>query len=137
MTSGTRRTPAGPDGGIADRFATLVRDRYLLWWRLAVRVVEAASLIALDRDPHGIGIAAAVACAAYDAGLSTWLRRSGRMAFWPRLALDTVDVAAWSLAIGGPADAAVLAASPLAAEAGMRFGWRGLVVPLVVGGITN
>jgi type VII secretion integral membrane protein EccD len=130
-------TPATSDDAAAARFAVILRDPYLLWWRLAVRVVEAASLVALGRNPHGIGVAAAAAFAVYDVGLAVWLRRAGRDAFWARLALDTADVVAWSLAIGAPADAAVLIASPLAAEAGMRSGGRGLVVPLVVGAGTN
>jgi hypothetical protein len=53
-----------------------------------------------------------------------------------RLVLDAVDVAVWSQAIGTSPDVAALAASPLALEAGLRSGWRGLVVPLVVGGLS-
>ncbi|HXM58808.1 MAG TPA: EsaB/YukD family protein, partial [Candidatus Dormibacteraeota bacterium] len=120
---------------VGARFAVLLRERYLLWWRLAVRVVEAASLVALDRNPHELGVAAAVACAVYDAGLAVWLRRSGRLALWPRLALDAADMTAWALAIGTAPDVAVLTASPLAAEAGMLLGWRALVVPLVLGAV--
>ena len=119
------------------RTAALVRDRYFIWWRLAVRFVEAASLVALGRDYHGLGLAAAAACALYDAGLALWLQRTGRTALWWRLALDSVDVTVWSQAIGGSSDIASLAASPLALEAGLRFGWRGLVVPATVGGVST
>ena len=122
-----------PETGVAARSATLLQRRYLLWWRLAVRLVEAASLMALGRDPHGLGLAAAAACAIYDVCLAAWLRRSGRAAIWPRLALDAADMTAWSLAMGEVADVVVLTASPLAVEAGMRMRWRGLVVPLVLG----
>src|SRR5258708_3723136 len=130
---GRGRTPATADAAAAARFAVILRDPYLMWWRLAVRVVEAASLIALGRNAHGIGVAAAAAFAVYDVGLAVWLRRAGRDAFWARLALDTADVVAWSLAIGAPADAAVLIASPLAAEAGVRSGRPRLGGPLVGG----
>jgi hypothetical protein len=133
MASSGSGVPAEPDAGVAARSAALLRNRYFLWWRLAVRVVEAASLVALDRDPHGIGVAAAAICSIFDVGLAAWLRRSGRLALWPRLTLDTIDMAGWSLAIGTAPDVAVLTASPLAVEAGMRLGWRGLVVPLVLG----
>src|SRR5215831_15041279 len=101
MASGTGQALARPDPDVADRLATLIRDRYLLWWRLAVRVVEASTLVALGRDGHGLGIVAAVACALYDVALATLLRRFGRMALWPRLALDALDVTGWTLAIGG------------------------------------
>jgi len=117
--------------------AALLRDRYFIWWRLAVRFVEAASLVAVGHDGHGLGVAAAAVCALYDVGLALALRRTGRTALPWRLALDSVDVAAWSQAIGGSSDVASLAASPLALEAGLRFGWRGLVVPAAVGGLST
>jgi hypothetical protein len=118
------------------RAANLLRNRYFLWWRLAVRFVEAASLVALGRDMHGLGVAVAAACALYDVGLAAWLRRTGRTGLWWRLALDGADVALWSQAIGTSPDVAALAASPLALEAGLQFGWRGLVVPLAVGSLS-
>src|SRR5215470_10437113 len=117
--------------------AALLRDRYFIWWRLAVRFVEAASLVAVGHDWHGLGVAAAAVCALYDVGLAVALRRTGRTALPWRLALDSVDVAAWSQAIGGSSDVASLVASPLALEAGLRLGWRGLVVPAAVGVVTN
>ena len=131
--------PAGAeqDPAFVLEAAELMRDRYFIWWRLSVRFVEAASLVALGRDGHGIGVAAAVACALYDVGLAMWLRRTGRSALWWRLGLDSIDVAAWSHAIGGPSAVASLAATPLALEAGLRFGWRGLVVPAAVGGLAS
>jgi hypothetical protein len=132
------QSPTAAEGGPVARLraAILVRTRFFLWWRLAVRFVEAASLVALGRDAHGAGVVAAAACALYDAGLATWLRRTGRTAFWPRLILDAVDVAVWTQAIGGSPDVAALAASPLALEAGLRHSWRGLLVPLAVGGLS-
>jgi hypothetical protein len=134
---GRDRTPPTRDGRVAVQAATLLRNRYFLWWRLAVRVVEAASLVALGRDLHGLGVVAAVACALYDLGVADRLRRSGRTALWPRLALDTIDMTAWSLAIGTSPDVAVLTASPLAMEVGLRYGWRGLAMPLTTGVVTN
>jgi hypothetical protein len=137
MPSSQGATAAAEGSSVARlRAPNLLRNRYFLWWRLAVRFVEAASLVALARDAHGLGLAAAAACALYDVGLAGWLRRSGRTALWARLALDAVDVAVWSQAIGTTPDVAALIASPLALEAGFRYGWRGLVVPLAVGGLS-
>ena len=131
-------TPEADGGSLAQLRATnLLRTRFFLWWRLSVRFVEAASLVALGRDLHGAGVVAAAACALYDVGLAAWLRRTGRTAFWPRLVLDAVDVAVWSQAIGSSPDVAALAASPLAFDASLRYGWRGLVVPAAVGGLST
>jgi hypothetical protein len=130
-------TPAAEGGSVARlRAAILVRTRFFLWWRLAVRFVEAASLVALARDGHGVGVVAAAACALYDVVLATWLRRSGRTAFWPRLVLDAIDVALWTQAIGTSPDVAALAASPLALEAGLLHDRRGVLVPLAAGGLS-
>jgi hypothetical protein len=135
---GRDRTRTTRDGrSVAIQASTLLRNRYFLWWRLAVRIVEAASLVALGRDLHGLGVVAAAACALYDLGVADRLRRSGQTALWPRLALDTIDMTAWSLAIGTSPDVAVLTASPLALEVGMRYGWRGLAMPLFTGIVTN
>jgi hypothetical protein len=59
----------------------------------------------------------------------------GDLRLW--LALDSIDVALWALALGGHADAAALIASPLAYEAGVAAGWRGLAVPAAVGTTAN
>lgn len=45
-------TRAAHDYSPTLQVAALMRDRYFLWWRLAVRVVEATSLVALGRDGH-------------------------------------------------------------------------------------
>src|SRR5262249_30885865 len=94
--TGTPTTTGEEDAPIVLRRAGLLRAGYFIWWRLAVRFVEAASLVALGRDPHGLGVAAAAACALYDVGLALWLRRTGRTTLRWRLPLDSVDVATWS-----------------------------------------
>ncbi len=111
--------------------------RYFLWNRLAVRFVEGATLVALGRNTHGLGVAAAVACAVLDLALAALLLRTRvRVPMWLRLLLDSVDVAGWSLAVGHPVDLATLAATPLAVEAA-TLGWRGLAVPAAVGAATT
>src|SRR5215471_15693319 len=121
---------------VAARTANLLRNRYFVWWRLSVRFVEAASLVALGRDAHGLGVAAAVGCAMYDVALAAWLWYEPRPSLWWRLVLDAVDVALWSWAIGNSPDVAALIASPLALQAGLQLGWRGLVMPLAVGALS-
>jgi hypothetical protein len=63
------------------------------------------------------------------------LRRDERFGLRWRLPLDALDTAFWVLSprpVSGHYDWAVLIAAPLAAEAGVRMGWRGLIVPLGV-----
>src|SRR6266851_9300827 len=138
--------PAGGETGITSvergagdllrQTAAQVLPLYFLWNRLAVRAVEAVTLVALGRDPHGLGVAAAAACAVYDICIAWALRRSG-LPVWLRLGLDSLDVAAWSLELGHAMDAAAMAAAPLSLEMGMRSGWRGLTAPAAVGGVTS
>jgi uncharacterized membrane protein YsdA (DUF1294 family) len=115
----------------------LVRDRYFLWNRLAVRLVEGMTMVALGRDPHGLGVAAAAACGVYDLLLGGRWSRAGGASFWPRLALDTCDAAIWSVALGHPADVAALIAAPLAFQAMWQGRWQAALVPGVVGGVTS
>lgn len=122
---------------IVVRVTMQLRNRSFFWYRLAVRAMEAVTLVALGRDLHGLGVVAAAGCAAVDLGVAGWLRRSGPLPLWPRMVADSLDVAAWSLALGHSPDVAALAASPLACEAGLRLRWRGLVVPATVGGVTT
>jgi hypothetical protein len=119
--------------GVAVRAVSLVRNRYFLWNRLAVRLLEGTLMIQEHRNGHGQGVAAAGACVVLDLGLAWLLRRTAGTCIWPRLALDSIDVAGWCWALGGAPAPGVLAASPLACEAAIRSGWRGLVVPAVVG----
>lgn len=74
-------------------------------------------------------MAAAAACALGDGLVGLALVRSRRVGLPARLAADAVDAAAWSLAVRGSYDAAVLVGVPLAMEAGMRLGVAGLVAP--------
>lgn len=63
------------------------------------------------------------------------LRKPDRFGFKSRLAVDTIDVAIWSLAPYPPPgryDLAVFIAAPLAIEAGLRRRAAGFVVPAVI-----
>jgi hypothetical protein len=93
------------------RATTLIRNQYFLWTRLSVRVVEDMSLVALGRNPHGVAVAAALVFGLYDLGLAVLLHCSGCVPSWLRLGLDSLDVAAWSVAIGSAPDVAALAAA--------------------------
>jgi hypothetical protein len=123
--------------GIATQAVVIASGQYFLWNRLAVRFVEGATLVSLGRNGHNLGVAAAAACAVADVALAAVLLTArARMPLRLRLALDSVDVASWSLAVGHPVDVATLAAAPLAAEAATR-GWAGLAVPAAVGTTTS
>src|SRR5579885_784854 len=63
------------------------------------------------------------------------LRRDDRFGLAWRLPLDAADAAFWAMSpspASGRYDWAVILAVPLAMEAGVRLGWRGLVVPLTI-----
>jgi hypothetical protein len=76
---------------------------------------------------------------AVDLALWQWLRRSDRLALWPRLSLDALDTAVWSFAPypDGYWDYAVLPGVPLGVEAGLGHRWRGMVVPMVSAAVTS
>jgi hypothetical protein len=74
------------------------------------------------------------ASVAVDVGVWIVLRDPKRFVFKTRLALDSADIALWSLApYAGdtPYALAIFVGFPLALEAGLRRGWFGLVVPAV------
>lgn len=104
----------------------------LLGFKLVTRLFEA--LIALQAGfDRGWPLAlAALGCAVLDCLLAPILSGPGRRML-PRTVLDTADVAFWSLALPGASDVAVVAASPLILEAGLWYGARGLVMPVVIG----
>jgi hypothetical protein len=109
-----------------------IRNQYVLWMRLGVRAWEAATVVSLGRDRHGLLVAAALGCALYDVALATLLRRGVRLPLVLRGAADCVDIAAWSLVLG-TGSVAPMAAAPLCLEIGLRYGWRGVGGPFAVG----
>jgi hypothetical protein len=107
--------------------------RMLLGFKLTTRLFEA--LVALQAGwDHGWPLAlAALGCAVLDYLLAPVLSGPGRRIV-PRLLLDTIDVTFWSFALPGAGDVAVVAASPGITEAGLWYGARGLVAPVLIGG---
>lgn len=110
-----------------------VRPRFHLSYRLAARVSQ---LLAPDGGARTAGWRVLlVASVALDVGLWWALRKPGRFGLKTRLAIDSVDIAVWSLApypAGLPYFIAVLIGFPLALEAGIRRRLGGLVVPAVL-----
>src|SRR5215472_17650108 len=134
MTSTPSNEPP-PDenlAGVAARATLRIRNQYFLWMRLGVRAWEAATVVALGLDRHGLLVAAAVGCALLDVGQAALLRRRARLPLLLRGAVDVVDVAAWSLVLGS-GSVAPMAAAPLSLELGLRFGWRGSGGPAAIG----
>lgn len=108
--------------------------RFHLVYRLAARAYQ----FGVARSSPGAArwrTRAALACAVCDvagAALLRWgERRNQRLAIAPRLLLDAADGALWCSDAGLNTDAAVLCGVPLAAEAGLRLGRAGIVVPVL------
>lgn len=120
----------GPDYGTEAFLA--VRARFHLSYRLAVRFAQ----LAPDGGARTPGWQALVVVfLALDVGLWFALRNPQRFGLKSRLAIDSVDVAVWSLApypAGLPYFVAVLIGFPLALEAGLRMRLGGLVVPAAI-----
>jgi hypothetical protein len=140
VTSGDRpEADAGPAEfdlrltRLMPRIARSFPLRMLLSFKLVTRAFEA--LIALQAGfDRGWPLAlAALGFAVLDCLLAPVLSGPGRRML-PRTALDAADVAFWSLALPAAGDVAVIAASPLILEAGLWYGARGLVMPVVIGG---
>jgi hypothetical protein len=115
------------------RMAKAFPYRMLLSFKLITRLFEA--LVALQAGfGHGWPLAlAALGCAVLDCLLAPALSGPGRRVL-PRLALDTLDVTLWSLALPGSGDVVVVGASPVITETGLWYGARGLAAPVLIGG---
>jgi hypothetical protein len=121
---------AGDDHGL--RALLAVRSRHFLTYRLAVRVSQ---FTVADGGAKTTPWRLLLVCGiALDIGTWFVLRRPARFGFKTRLALDSIDVAIWSLAPYTPAyryPLAVFAAAPLAIEAGIRRPRSAYLVPSV------
>ena len=119
-----RRWGLAPDSFVNDRAATHVI------WRLGSRVHQVLSTRGAAHTPAW---RAAAAAGALTDLLGAWyLSKSEEFHLVPRLVLDAADLALWCLAAGDDPDStsdAVIPAVALAAEAGARLGFGGLVVP--------
>jgi hypothetical protein len=113
------------------------RSRFHVVYRLMVRLNQVGDPAGGARTTRWRWLLAASAGA--DVILWQWLRRSDRLALWPRLPLDALDTAVWSFAPypDGYWDYAVLPGVPLGVEAGLGHRWRGMVVPVVNAAATS
>ncbi len=119
-----RRWGLAPDSFVDARAATH------LIWHLGSRIHQVLSTRGAARSPAWR--AAAVAGAVVDAVGASFLVESDAFHLLPRLAADAADLAVWCMAAGDDPDStsdAVIPGVALAAEAGARLGFGGLVVP--------
>ncbi|MDQ4068288.1 MAG: hypothetical protein M3203_02225 [Actinomycetota bacterium] len=130
MRDGGRRVEAYYVRGIVE-----VRTTVHLTMRLVMRLNQLLMQSGAASAGSGLWRAALPAFVVLD--LVTWLvlRRSERFGLAWRLPLDALDAAFWTASPepeSGQYDYALLIAFPLALEAGVRLGWRGLVVPVAL-----
>ncbi len=110
------------------------RERFHLAYRLASRSFQL--LVARSSRTPQRHMAAAAAFAVGDIVSAVALRRSGRFALGPRLAVDAASAALWSQGDTG-LELATMPGVPLAIEAGLRIGAAGLIVPVVNATVTG
>lgn len=113
-----------------------IRTSLHLSIRLAVRANQALLRYG-GAASEGAGLWRAALPAFVVLDLVVWqrLRHSDDSGLRWRLPLDALDAAFWTMSVrptSGHYDWAVLIAAPLGVEAGVRLGWRGLVVPVAV-----
>jgi hypothetical protein len=126
---GNGRTSGAPGQSLLSE-----RDRFHLAYRLAGRSFQL--LIARSSARPQRRMAAAATCAIGDIVGAIALRRSGRFALGPRMAVDALDSAVWSQGTTG-LELATMSGVPLAIEAGLRIGAAGLVVPAINATVTG
>ena len=109
------------------------RARLHLWYRLASRSAQLAarSRGAITRRRIALIAAAAVV----DVVTATWLVVDKRFFLGRRLVLDAADTAVAGTGLH-ELSPAVLTGVPLSIEAGLRLGFRGMLVPVASAGIT-
>jgi len=111
------------------------RARFHTTLRLATRVAQVGQARG-SRSSRRATVLGAALFAVVDAGLGVALEHTEAFGLWPRLVADAGDTALWSLC-HDQGDLASLTGVPLAMEAGIRMGARGLVVPVVNAGVTS
>lgn len=118
--------------GDAHRWIRHGRGRLNLAMRLASRSHSIVSLGGAARGPLRLVVAGA--SAVVDVCLARHLARSDRPATFIHGAVDAVDLVTWTLLQTRPGpgqlSTAMNSGHPLAVEAGARYGWRGLAVPM-------
>ncbi len=123
----------GSDGRWAEhRWIRYGRARLNVAMRLASRSHSVLSLGGAARGP--LRLAVAGSSAAVDLAMAGHLRRSDRPSTGLHAAVNAVDLATWTLLQTRPGPAqlstAINSGHPLAVEAGARYGWRAVLVPL-------
>ena len=113
--------------------------------RIPVSIVcmDGGSHVYAILNPYGVGhrapwSAVMLGLVAVDLVKAAVVRRTRRFLLVPRLAVELIGVTIMAVALGrtgGHLDALVLPGLPLALEAGIRLGRRGLVVPLAFGAL--
>jgi hypothetical protein len=128
MATGGRRVESYYARGMLE-----IRTTLHLTLRLTIRVDQALELSGAASE--GAGLLWRLALPAFIAlDLVVWrmLRNDDRFGLAWRLPLDALDAAFWTtspLPLSGAADLALLVAIPLGVEAGVRIGWKSMVVP--------
>ncbi len=112
-----------------------IRSSLHLAVRLTMRVVQAIDHSGAASEGAGLWRAALPAFMVLDVVVWLVLRRSDRFGLAWRLPLDAADATFWALSprpTSGSADLALFIVIPLAVEAGVRMGLRGLIVPATI-----
>ena len=127
----------GTGGGRIDSYYARgmleIRSSLHLAFRLTIRANQALDPTGAATAGAGLWRFALPAFALLD--ICVWwfyLRRNDRFGLSWRLPMDAFDAAYWTMSPlpnSGHADLALLIVVPLAVEAGVRMGWRSLVVP--------
>jgi|GEM_PF-1273959 len=104
------------------------RPRFHALMRLAARASTLEALGSRRRRRHALAMAA---CAAVDVATYRGLNTGSDPHLKKRLAADLLDVALWAEALDVPFDAATLGVTPLGIEAGLRFGFAAVGIPVL------
>lgn len=117
-----------------------IRPTLHLALRLAVRCNQVLVQSGSASEEAGLWRAALPVFVVLDVVIWLRLRRTEDFGLSWRLPLDAFDVALWAaspLPASGHYELAILVATPLSLEAGVRMGWRGLLVAAAVVGSTG
>jgi len=112
-----------------------IRPTLHLSMRVAIRVEQWLQHSGAASKGAGAWHAALPAFVALDLVVYVLLRRSDRFGLVWRLPMDTADAVFWAMSPlppSGTVDWSTIIVVPLAVEAGVRLGWRGLAVPVTV-----
>jgi hypothetical protein len=112
-----------------------IRSTLHLAVRLTMRSISVIDQSGAASEGAGIWRVAVLLFVVLDVLVWRHLRRTDRFGLSWRLPMDATDAAFWTLSplpASGSSDLALLLVIPLAVEAGVRMGWRGMIVPATV-----